>query len=138
MIRYICASFNRKQRGNKHEKCTNNSKPINRYKRYKMAKDVCFKGDSRKSLEDFPYKIREQFVQAIEAIRYGLNPPLTLKPMNSLGKGVVEIKKNGKPAYRVVYVIKDDTLYILHAYSKTSNGTDKKHKDTISARHKQL
>lgn len=54
--------------------------------------------------------------------------------MNGLGKGVFELKKNGKPAYRLVYVIRGDIIHVVHVFSKTSNGTDKKEEDTIKQR----
>lgn len=103
-----------------------------------MEKIVSFEGNTEKVISEFPYNIRERFIYSIEAIKYGLEPSLKAKAMPELGKGVIELIKNGKPAYRVVYVIKGETLHIIHAYSKTSTGTDKKHKETIKARHKQL
>ncbi|TOA30552.1 hypothetical protein CGK28_24830, partial [Vibrio parahaemolyticus] len=54
------------------------------------------------------------------------------------GQGVLELKKNGKPAYRLVYVIKKDVIHVLHSFSKTSSGTDKKHEETIKLRYKAL
>ncbi|MBD1577985.1 hypothetical protein HC723_16475 [Vibrio sp. S11_S32] len=101
-------------------------------------KEVQFHGKSQEEIEGFPIKIREQFVQSIESIKYGFESNLRTKAMPELGKGVIEIIKNGKPAYRVVYVIKGQTLHIIHAYNKTSTGTDKKHKELIKTRHKSL
>jgi len=37
-----------------------------------------------------------------------------------------------------VYVVGKDAIYILHAFSKTSNGTPKAEEDTIKLRFKML
>ncbi|ENM0322247.1 type II toxin-antitoxin system RelE/ParE family toxin [Vibrio vulnificus] len=95
---------------------------------------VSFEGDAYKKLENFPQPVREKFVQDLEMMKYGMQPLSASKPMNGLGKGVFELKKNGKPAYRLVYVIKDDVIHVLHVFSKTSDGTDKKHEITIKQR----
>ncbi|MCU8168298.1 type II toxin-antitoxin system RelE/ParE family toxin [Vibrio vulnificus] len=97
-------------------------------------KEVVFEGDSYKKLENFPQPVREKFVQDLEMMKYGMQPLSTSKPMNGLGKGVFELKKNGKPAYRLVYVIRGDIIHVVHVFSKTSNGTDKKEEDTIKQR----
>lgn len=83
-------------------------------------------------------KVQEAFAVDLEMIMNGLKPLSPSKPLNGLGKGVFELKKNGRPAYRCVYVVKDDTLYVLHVYSKTSDGTPKHHEDTIKARYKSV
>lgn len=97
-------------------------------------KVVSFEGDSDKKLANFPKEVLEKFVQDLELMRYGMEPLSASKPMNGLGKGVRELKKNGRPAYRLVYVIKGNVIYVLHAFSKTSGGTDKKHEVTIKQR----
>jgi phage-related protein len=101
-------------------------------------KEVCYMGDSFKSLESFPQEVYEKFTQDLEFLSYGLAPLSRIKPMNGLGKNVSELIKNGKPAYRVVYVIKDDVIYVLHVFTKTSNGTDKKHETAIKLRFKAI
>lgn len=101
-------------------------------------KKVCFEGNSDKKLENFPRDVREKFVLDLEALKYGLQPLSKVKSMNGLGKGVCELIKNGKPAYRLVYVIKNDVIHVLHVFSKTSDGTDKKHETTIKTRFNQL
>ena len=101
-------------------------------------KKVEFVGSSFKDLEAFPDDIKEQFVLSLSFLQYGMEPLLKTKPMKGLGKGVIELKKNGKPAYRCVYTIKDDVVYVLHAFSKTSDGTDSKHEKTVKLRYKSL
>lgn len=83
-------------------------------------------------------KVQEAFAVDLEMIMNGLKPLSSSKPLNGLGKGVFELKKNGRPAYRCVYVVKNNTLYVLHVCSKTSDGTPKHHEDTIKKRFKSV
>ncbi|EGQ8122547.1 type II toxin-antitoxin system RelE/ParE family toxin [Vibrio cholerae] len=99
-----------------------------------LEKKVRYHGDSEKCLLAFPKQIIECYAQDLEFLRYGLQPLSKVKPMKGLGKGVCELKRNGKPAYRLVYVIVEDVIHVLHAFSKTSDGTDKKHENTIKIR----
>ncbi len=101
-------------------------------------KDVCFEGDSFGKLANFPTMVREKFVQDLELLKVGMQPLSAVSSMNGLGHGVCELKKNGKPAYRLVYVIKGNVIHVLHVFSKTSNGTDKKHEQTIKLRYKNV
>lgn len=98
------------------------------------VKEVIFEGDSEKKLKNFPVDVLEKFVQDLEMMRYGMSPLSRTKPMNGLGKGVLELVKNGRPAYRLIYVISSNVIHVLHAFSKTSDGTDKKHEVTIKQR----
>lgn len=101
-------------------------------------KSVIFQGDSYKALEDFPAEHRERFALSLDFIAKGFIPPLKTKFMNGLGEGVLELVKNGRPAYRCVYVVRDDAIHVLHAFSKTSDGTDKRHETTIKQRYKNI
>jgi phage-related protein len=54
-----------------------------------------------------------------------------------VGKGAIELKINGSPAFRSIYCAKyNDTVYILHSFSKTTNGVDKKAMKTAKERYK--
>ncbi len=104
-------------------------------------REIQYCGDSKKSLLGFPLKIRERFVMALEQLRLGEPEDclsLKSKRMSGLGQGVTELICNGRPAYRCVYVLKQGELIVIHAFSKTSNGTDKEHEDTIKARMKNI
>ncbi|MEL8541676.1 type II toxin-antitoxin system RelE/ParE family toxin [Escherichia coli] len=50
----------------------------------------------------------------------------------------MEWTKNGKPAYRLVYVVGKEQIFILHAFSKTSDGTPKSEEETNKERYKQI
>lgn len=102
-------------------------------------REIRYEGSTKKDLENFPTQELEKFVHDLDMLSDGLEAYLTnSKPMKGLGQGVRELKKNGRPAYRVVYVIRGNVVHVLHAFSKTSNGTDKKHEDTIKLRFKNL
>jgi phage-related protein len=95
-------------------------------------------GNTEKDLLSFPRSVLERFMMDLELLQDGLPPLSKVKPLNGLGKGVFELVKNGRPAYRCVYMIKGNVIHILHAFSKTSDGTDKKHQDKIKQRYKAL
>lgn len=105
-------------------------------------KDVEFHGNSFDVIAGFPKKIREPFTQSLESLRWNATPPLRVKNVTNghqaRGHTILEIKKNGKPAYRVVYTLKNGLIHVLHAYSKTSDGTPSKEKKTVNARIKDL
>ena len=88
--------------------------------------------------EDLSRQAQEKFATDLEMMMNGLKPLSDSKPMNGLGKGVFELKKNGRPAYRCVYVVRNGTIYVLHAFSKTSNGTQKSNETTIKSRYKSI
>lgn len=94
-----------------------------------------FHGDSKKKLESLPLKVKEQFVFAIIQLCNG-QTPAGVKSLQGLGQGVKEIRKNGRPAYRCVYTIKNGKVHVLHVFVKSSDGTDSKHEKTIKQRYK--
>ncbi|MGR5373057.1 type II toxin-antitoxin system RelE/ParE family toxin [Photobacterium damselae] len=103
-----------------------------------MAKLKIDVGNSEKDLAKLPRSVLERFVMDLDLMCDGESPLSKSKPLNGLGKGVFELVKNGRPAYRCVYTIKNNVIHILHVFSKTSDGTDKKHEETIKLRFKAL
>jgi len=102
-------------------------------------KEVTFVGGSEKDLsKSFSKAMLEEVLVEIVRLQNGISPLRKTKPLNGLGKGVLEWTKNGKPAYRLVYVVGKSAIYILHAFSKTSDGTPKSEEDTIKERYKQI
>lgn len=104
-------------------------------------KETIYIGGSEKALKTgkvFPKKVLEEAMVEITRLQHGLSPLKKTKSMNGLGQGVIEWIKNGKPAYRLIYVVGKDAIYILHAFSKTSNDTPKSEEDTIKIRYKML
>lgn len=102
-------------------------------------KDLIYVGGAEKDMKSaFPRSLLEEVSVEQSRLRHGITPLKKTKAMNGLGHGVIEWVKNGKPAYRLIYVVGKDAIYILHAFSKTSNGTPKSEEDTIKLRFKML
>lgn len=100
-------------------------------------RETNFIGGSKKELLGLNDEIKEQFIFALMQLNLGLTPK-NIDPLNGLGKGVKEIKINGKPAYRCVFVIKNGLVNVLHVFVKTSDGTDSKHEKTVKQRFKMI
>tara|TARA_Y100000310_G_C20676401_1_gene813326 strand:+ start:2596 stop:2925 length:330 start_codon:yes stop_codon:yes gene_type:complete len=94
----------------------------------------------KKEFDQLPDKVKKRFAASIDAIRKGLDPYLALSPLTkSVGKGVYELKINGKPAYRCVYIAKkEDAIHLLHFFTKTTNGVDTKAMKTAQKRLKDI
>jgi phage-related protein len=104
-------------------------------------KELQYFGGTEKTLTNgktFPRKLEEEIAVELSRLQYGLTPLRKTKAMKGLGHGVIEWVKNGKPAYRVVYVVGKNAIYVLHAFSKTSDDTPKSEEDTIKLRYKML
>ncbi|MGO6747887.1 type II toxin-antitoxin system RelE/ParE family toxin [Rhizobium ruizarguesonis] len=51
----------------------------------------------------------------------------------------MELRENGSPGYRAVYCAKHlDTVYVIHAFTKTSEKADRKEMDTALSRYKEM
>lgn len=103
-----------------------------------MASLSCDTSNVTKELQALPISVHERFVMDLAMMKVGEKPFSKSKPLNGLGKGVFELIKNGRPAYRCVYTIKDNVIHVLHVFTKTSDGTDKKHEDKIKLRYRAL
>lgn len=93
---------------------------------------------AKKEFNKLPKDIREQFATSINAVVQGEDPLTDFEHIGkSVGKGAIELKINGSPAFRSIYCAKyNDTVYILHSFSKTTNGVDKKAMKTAKERYK--
>lgn len=86
-----------------------------------------------------PQHVRDDFTADLQAIMTGRRPFREITPLSSIGQGVFELKINGSPAYRCVYIAKfADTVFILHSFEKTTNGVDVRAMDTARKRYKLL
>ena len=93
----------------------------------------------KKELEAIPKPKRDQFLLSLEMVAMGLEPALAHEKLKSAGDGVVELKINGRPAYRCMYVRRrNGDVVVLHVTAKTTEGQDKKLVKTTSQRLKQL
>ncbi len=52
---------------------------------------------------------------------------------------MIELIENGSPAFRLMYCAKYlDSVYILHAFTKTTNGVDRAAMATVEKRYKEM
>ena len=94
---------------------------------------------AKKEYLELPTDVRHAFGVSLRAIQENHRPFLPIKPLKSIGAGVIELKINGSPAYRCVYIAKyEDTVFVLHSFEKTTNGVDRQAMKTLSARYKEL
>ncbi|MDO0811548.1 type II toxin-antitoxin system RelE/ParE family toxin [Xanthomonas campestris pv. campestris] len=93
----------------------------------------------QKELADFPAKIRNEFLVNLELVELGGVPAMKHEKLQAAGKGVIELKIQGSPAYRCMYVVrKNGNVVVLHATRKTTQGQDRQLIATTSERLKHL
>ncbi len=104
------------------------------------SKKFAFVSDSaEKEYKNLPDKIQDEFGKDLRRIQMGEVPRLSITHLDSVGQGVVELKKNGSPAFRCVYVAKYlDTVFVLHSFIKTTNGVDRQAIKVAEQRYKEL
>jgi len=106
-----------------------------------MAKEFRFVNNAAlREFKALPQEIQEQFGTDLNAVCQNQKPFSAFKDIStSVGKGAIELIENGSPAYRTVYCAKYlDTVFILHAFTKTTNGVDRKAMETAGKRYKDM
>jgi phage-related protein len=94
---------------------------------------------AEKEYKKLPDKIQDEFGKDLRLLQFNEPPKLPITHLDSIGHGVIELKKNGSPAYRCIYVAKYlDTLFVLHSFVKTTNGVDRQAMKVAEQRHKEL
>lgn len=98
---------------------------------------------NKSALRDYlalPAEVKNQFGLDLHAVQKGENPFSPSKDVSgSVGDGAVELIWNGSPAYRTVYCVKhDDKLWVLHAFTKTTNAVDHANMATAKKRYKYM
>lgn len=89
---------------------------------------VEFLGDTRKRIREWPDIARKRAGRQLERLQLGARPQ-DYKSMPSVGAGVEEIRvwDDGNKTYRVIYTARlTDAIYVLHAFQKTSQKTEKR------------
>jgi phage-related protein len=103
------------------------------------SKPIEFRGSALTDLRDFPVVARREAGYQLDQVQHGGDPD-DWKPMNTVGKGVREIRireENG--AFRVIYVAKfSDAVYVLHCFPKKTKQTSKADIDLAAKRYKDL
>jgi phage-related protein len=103
------------------------------------ASAVVFLGSALGDLRDFPVRARREAGHQIDQVQQGLDPD-DWKPMNTVGRGVREIRiRDDDGAFRVMYVAKfADAIYVLHCFQKKTRETRKADLDLASRRYRDL
>ncbi|WP_267084289.1 type II toxin-antitoxin system RelE/ParE family toxin [Xanthomonas sacchari] len=93
---------------------------------------------AKRAYLDLPREVQRQFGLDLLAVQKGGKPFSPIKDISaSVGQGSIELIENGSPAYRAVYCAKFlETVYVLHAFTKTAEGNDKANMETAAARYK--
>jgi phage-related protein len=91
------------------------------------VKRVRFLGDSLRAIKAFPVESRKAAGFELKRIQSGLAPNDS-KPMPAVGQGVEEIRIWGESGtFRVMYTARmDDFVYVLHAFQKKTQQTNKR------------
>ena len=98
---------------------------------------------NKQALKEFkalPEPLQKRFAFDLHAVCQGKDPFSKFTHIgDSVGVGAIELVENGRPAYRTVYVAKfEEAVYILHSFTKTTNGVDRKAMATAKKRYKNM
>jgi phage-related protein len=103
------------------------------------SKPVEFRGSALDELRAFPQAARREAGYQLDRVQHGREPD-DWKPMNTVGRGVREIRiRDAVGAFRVLYVAKfDDAVYVLHCFQKKTQKTSKADLNVAAQRHRDL
>jgi phage-related protein len=103
-----------------------------------VVKPITWLGDSLDQVRAFPDDARCGVGFELFEVQKGLDPS-DWKPMTVVGAGVKEIRIHTESEYRVMYVAKfSEAIYVLHAFTKKTQQTQKKDIDLASQRYREL
>jgi phage-related protein len=93
-------------------------------------------GDAKDVLSAFPQEIKGVFGYSLRRLQKGLLPDCDARRMESVGKGVWELKTaDERTWYRVIYLTRiGDDLYVLHSFEKSSRKTDRRDLEIAKSR----
>lgn len=104
-----------------------------------MKKFAFVNDAAEREYKDLPDKIQDEFGKDLRRIQFDEEPRLPITYLDSVGAGVIELRKNGSPAFRCIYVAKyQDAVIVLHAFAKTTNGVDRQAMKVAEQRLKEL
>jgi phage-related protein len=82
-----------------------------------------FHGISLAAIRGFPDAARREAGYQLDRVQHGLNPA-DWKPMQSIGRGVREIRIRSEGQFRVIYVTGfKNRVVVLHAFVKKTRAT---------------
>jgi len=101
---------------------------------------ISWEGDSRQVLRGWPKSIREDFGVALSEMQEGNTAALPVRPMPSIAAGVFELKNADESKwYRLVYLARiENTIYVLHCFTKNTARTERRDLTTAAQRWKQV
>lgn len=101
-------------------------------------KPLRFVGSSLDDLRSFPAEARREAGFELYAIQRGLEPT-DWRAMKEVGLGVREIRIHVLGEWRVLYVARfAGAIYVLHAFQKKTQKTDRKDVEIARRRYKQI
>jgi phage-related protein len=101
-------------------------------------KALNFVGSSLDDLRNFPDEARRAAGFELYSVQCGLEPS-DWRPMQIIGPGVEEIRIHVLGEWRVLYVAKfSSAVYVLHAFQKKSQKTDRRDIDLARRRYRQI
>jgi phage-related protein len=88
---------------------------------------ISWEGDSLEVLKEWPREIQRDFGLCLLKLQEGERPTLAVRPMQSIGQGVFELKTADEAAwYRVIYLARiAGRIYVLDSFIKKSRKTEK-------------
>jgi len=103
------------------------------------VKTIRFVGDSLKRLREFPEDVRHDAGYQLDKLQRGLQPD-DFKPMQTIGKGVEEIRLwADSGTFRVIYTARlKEMVVVLHAFQKKTQATSKRDMELAKHRWAQL
>jgi phage-related protein len=95
-------------------------------------------GDAKDALSAFPNEVKSVLGYSLRRLQKGLLPDCDARRMESVGKGVWELKTaDERTWYRVIYLARiGNVLYVLHAFEKDSRKTDRRDLELAKSRFK--
>ncbi|HOW53721.1 MAG TPA: type II toxin-antitoxin system RelE/ParE family toxin [Syntrophorhabdaceae bacterium] len=101
-------------------------------------KSLIFAGSSLDDLRNFPDEARRAAGFELRAIQNGLDPS-DWKPVQTIGKGVKEIRIHVLGEWRVIYIARfREAVYVLHAFQKKSRKTSRQDIELARQRYGQI
>jgi phage-related protein len=93
-------------------------------------------GDAKEVLSAFPQEIKSVLGYSLRRLQKGLLPDCDARRMETVGKGVWELKTaDERTWYRVIYLTRiGEALYVLHTFEKSSRKTDRRDLEIAKSR----
>lgn len=106
-----------------------------------MMRRFAFINDAaEREYKALPEWVQDEFGKSLRQLQFGETPTLPITHLGeSIAAGVIELKINGRPAFRCAYITKHlETVVVLHSFIKTKNGVDHHAMRTLMSRYQLL